>query len=100
MGKIYLSGTENGKLVSTEDSYQKHFLDQNNSDPNNLFKKSFSPARKKKKVFLSKKNNGFLSNPLDDSNKHKNLKLYLPQIDNENPPQSRSTSEIMSRGRW
>lgn len=64
-------------------NYQKQFLDQHEKDQNSLFRKSFRLSKSGPKAFQPSEYHlpSVYSGWYDDSPK-KNLRLYLPQIDN------------------
>ena len=64
-------------------SYQRHFLSENNTDPYNLFRKSQEDPNQQihsiRAGYLKKSYKG----SYDNMSPKMNLKLYLPQINND-----------------
>lgn len=97
--QIWATGLNKEHIGEIVKSYQRHFMDHSFKDPNNLFRKSLSFDRGavKSKSKSKNRNYDYSSNYRDDSPK-KNLKLFLPQIDNDKRTNgSRANSEDHSR---
>jgi len=105
--KIFISGIKEKKSHDYIEAYKKSAMNGTFVDPGTLFRKSPSPMKTSPRKIRIKekyrKNIGYQASnmtlPFDHDLSRKNLKLYLPQIDSQEIPNSRSNSDIRSRGR-
>ena len=80
--KIWVSGIDRDQINQMVRSYQRHFMADKNSDPNNLFRKSINFESNNRNCSRTKQHKRAYYDWYDDSPK-KNLQLYLPQIDHD-----------------
>ena len=81
--KIWMTAFDKASIGQMVRSYHRHFIADKNSDPNNLFRRAANYEEIRNKSNCWTKKNRIVHNEVYDDSPKRNLKLYLPQIDQD-----------------